>query len=96
LHEVFGSCRPGVPVFAPKSYMGNLSAGSGTTELVTSLVALEHGQLPPTLNYEEPDPACPVPVAAGGLRPVTRPHVLKVGFTDLGQCAAVVVKKWQE
>jgi 3-oxoacyl-[acyl-carrier-protein] synthase II len=91
LHTVFGEDGP--PVFAPKSYMGNLGAGAGTAELAMSLLALEHGQLPPTLNYEEPDPACPVSVAAGGLRPVTQPHVLKVGFTDLGQCAAVVVRK---
>ena len=93
LQEVFGNCRPPVPVFAPKSSMGNLGAGSSTTELAMSLLALEHGQLPPTLNYEEPDPACPVTVAKECNRPVTRPCVLKVGFTDMGQCAAVVVRK---
>jgi 3-oxoacyl-[acyl-carrier-protein] synthase II len=94
LHAVFGACRTPVPVFAAKSYFGNLGAGGSTTELIASLVALGQGVLPPTLNYEEPDPACPVTVAAGSLRPVGRPHALKVGFTDLGQCAAVVVRKW--
>lgn len=93
LAEVFGSCREPVPVFAPKSYMGTLGAGGGTTELAASLFALEHGLMPATLNYEEPDPACPVPVHAGSPRPVRRPHVLKVGFTQMGQCAAVVVRK---
>jgi 3-oxoacyl-[acyl-carrier-protein] synthase II len=93
LQQVFGECDPPVPVFAPKSYFGNLGAGSSTTELALSVLALEHGLLPPTLNYQEPDPACPVPVAAGSARPVTRPHVLKVGFTELGQCAAVVIRK---
>ena len=63
-------------------------------ELVASLLALRHGSLPPTLNYEEPDPACPIPVAAGEDRPVTKPHFLKVGLTELGQCAAVVCRKW--
>jgi 3-oxoacyl-[acyl-carrier-protein] synthase II len=94
LHAVFGDCRPPVPVFAAKSYFGNLGAGGSTAELIASLAALEHGVLPPTLNYEEPDPACPVTVAAGTPRPVGRPHALKVGLTDLGQCAAVVVRKW--
>jgi 3-oxoacyl-[acyl-carrier-protein] synthase II len=95
LHEVFGASRPPVPVFAPKSYLGNLGAGSGSAELTASLLALVHGELPPTLNYEELDPDCPVQVSAGAVRPVTKPHVLKVGYTDLGQCAAVVVRKWQ-
>jgi 3-oxoacyl-[acyl-carrier-protein] synthase II len=93
IHEVFGKCAPAVPVFAAKSYMGNLNAGSGTTELAASVLALEHGQLPPTLNYEEPDPRCPVMVATAP-RPVTRAHVLKISFTEMGQCAALVVRKW--
>jgi 3-oxoacyl-[acyl-carrier-protein] synthase II len=93
LQEVFGDCHPAVPVFAAKSYFGNLGAGSGTSELAASLLALQHGQLPATLNYEEPDPACPVTVNTA-LRPVTRPHALKIGFTDVGQCAAVVFRKW--
>jgi 3-oxoacyl-[acyl-carrier-protein] synthase II len=50
--------------------------------------------LPPTLNYEEPDPACPITVCAGQPQPVTRAHVLKVGFTEMGQCAAAVLRKW--
>lgn len=94
LAQVFGGCNPPVPVFAGKSYFGNVGAGGSTIELVASLLALEHGTLPPTLNYEEPDPACPVTVAAGGDRPVTKPHFLKVGLAELGQCAAVVCRKW--
>jgi 3-oxoacyl-[acyl-carrier-protein] synthase II len=95
LHAVFGGCRSPVPVFAAKSYFGNLGAGGSAAELIASLLALGQGVLPPTLNYEEPDPACPVAVAAGASRPVTHPYALKVGFTDMGQCAAVVVRKWQ-
>jgi 3-oxoacyl-[acyl-carrier-protein] synthase II len=91
LQEVFGNCDPPVPVLAAKSYFGNLGAGSSTTELAASLLALQHGVVPPTLNYEEPDPDCPVSVLAGSPRPVRRKHVLKVSFTEIGQCAAVVV-----
>ena len=95
MQEVFGACSPPVPVFAAKSYIGNLGAGAGTTELAASVLALHHGQLPGTLNHENPDPACPVRVHTGAPRPVTRPCVVKVGYTDLGQCAAVVVRKWE-
>lgn len=95
IHEVFGACDPPVPVFAAKSYFGSLGAGSGPTELAASLLSLKHGVLPPTLNYEEPDPACPVTVAAGGHRTVIRPYAIKLSFTDLGQCAAIVCRKWE-
>src|SRR5262249_41002291 len=60
LREVFGD-RP-VPVFAAKSYFGNVGAGSGLVELGLSMLASRHGTLPPTLNYEEPDAACPIAV----------------------------------
>jgi 3-oxoacyl-[acyl-carrier-protein] synthase II len=95
LQEVFGACSPAVPVLAPKSYFGNLGAGSGLSELAASLLAAAHGVVPATLNYEEPDPACPVSVLT---RPaeLRRPYFLKVGFTEMGQCAAAVCRKWEQ
>jgi 3-oxoacyl-[acyl-carrier-protein] synthase II len=90
IHEVFGAA---VPVFAPKSFFGNLGAGGGTTELAASLLALREGMVPATLNYENADPACPVTVAAAP-REIRANHVLKISFTEMGQCAAVVCRKW--
>jgi 3-oxoacyl-[acyl-carrier-protein] synthase II len=95
IQEVFGRCSPAVPVFAAKSYFGNLGAASGPAELAASLLALDQGQLPATLNYEHPDPGCPVTVLPRQ-QPVSRSHVLKISFTEMGQCAAVVCRKWQE
>jgi 3-oxoacyl-[acyl-carrier-protein] synthase II len=93
LADVFGPNA--APVFAPKCYLGSLCSASGLVELALSLMALRDGMLPPTLNCDEPDPACPVSVIREP-RPVTKPYVLKVSLTDVGQCAAVVVKKWDE
>jgi 3-oxoacyl-[acyl-carrier-protein] synthase II len=93
LAEVFGPLN--TPVFAAKSYFGSLSAAGGPVELVISVLALQYGTLPATLNYTEPDPACPVAVNREP-RPVTKPYALKVSLTDLGQCAAAVVRKWEE
>jgi 3-oxoacyl-[acyl-carrier-protein] synthase II len=93
LQEVFGNCKTPVPVFAPKSYFGALGAGGSTAELAASILAVEHGMLPPTLNYEHPDPECPIYVQAD-FRPVKERHVLKVAFTEMGQCAAMVLRKW--
>ena len=49
-----------VPVTAPKSYFGNLGQGSGMVELVGERAGSRQGVVPPTLNYETPDPECPV------------------------------------
>ncbi len=83
-----------VPILALKSYIGNLGAGGSTTELAASLLALTHGVVPGTLNCDRPDPACPVRVLAGP-RATSKPYVLKTAFTLMGQCGAVVVRKWQ-
>jgi 3-oxoacyl-[acyl-carrier-protein] synthase II len=91
LAGVLGGAATGVPVFAPSSCFGHLGVGAGTTELAASLLALSQGLLPATLNHEEPDPACPVRVAAAP-RPVRRPYFLKVSLTPRGQCAAVVCR----
>ena len=92
LQSVFGASN--TPVVAVKSYIGNLGAAGGTTELAASVLGLHHGLMPATLNYEEPDPACPVAVTAGAPRPATRPYVVKVSFTQMGQCGALVLRKW--
>jgi 3-oxoacyl-[acyl-carrier-protein] synthase II len=93
IREAFGDVK--VPVYAAKSAIGNQGAGGGLTELALSILALHHGKLPGTLNHEETDPACPVTVHVGSPRQVTKPYALKVGFTQMGQCAAVVVRKWE-
>jgi 3-oxoacyl-[acyl-carrier-protein] synthase II len=47
IREVFDEGSPAVPVFAPKSYIGNLGAGGSTTELAASLLAMDEGCVPP-------------------------------------------------
>lgn len=93
--EVFGSLDRMVPVFAPKSYFGNLGAGGGIMELSASILALHKGVVPCTLNYEHPDPDCPINVLAREPRSVNKPNVVKIGFTQMGQCAAVVIRRFE-
>lgn len=85
-----------VAVFAPLSRFGNAGAGSAAIELACSLFALKHGELPGTLNHESPDPGCPIRVYTGDPRRVTKPFAVKVTYTDLGQCAALVIRRWEE
>ncbi len=80
-----------VPVFAPKSYFGNLGPGGGAVEMVASILALHHEMIPPTLNYEHPDSECPVCVVSGECVPSRRPTALLLNHTPQGQAAAVVL-----
>jgi 3-oxoacyl-[acyl-carrier-protein] synthase II len=89
LAEVFGPRA--VPVWAIKGNIGNLGAGSGTTELAASLLALKHRTVPATRNHAAAGADCPVAVTTAP-RSVERPCMLKLGFTDMGQCAAVVIR----
>lgn len=91
--EVFGSS---VPVFAPLSRFGDMGAAAGVVEAACSVLALLQGELPGTINHETPDAACPIRVHVGVPRPVTKPYAVKTAYTDLGQCAALVLKKWEE
>ena len=91
--EVFGR---DVPVFAPLSRFGNMGGASGIVELLCSVLALQHGELPGTLNHEHAFPGCPIAVHTGAPRKVTKPYAVKTSYTDLGQCAVAVVKKWEE
>jgi len=85
-----------VPVTAPKSFFGNLGPGSGMVELVVSLLALADRLVPPTLNYQWPDPECPINVVHGEpLRP-KRPTALVLNHSTFGQAVAVVLAAPEE
>lgn len=80
-----------VPVTAPKSFFGNLGAGTGAVEMAASVLALESGKVPATLNYEKPDPQCPVCVVHGGPLKAEHNTALVINYTTLGQATAVVL-----
>jgi 3-oxoacyl-[acyl-carrier-protein] synthase II len=80
-----------VPVIALKSYFGDLAAGSGAVELIGSVLALVHDRLPPTLNYEEPDPGCPINVVHGEPQRIGKPAAIALNQSNTGQAAAVVI-----
>ena len=58
IKKVFGEAAYRTPVSSSKSMIGHLIAAAGAVELVICVEALRHGVLPPTINYETPDPDC--------------------------------------
>jgi 3-oxoacyl-[acyl-carrier-protein] synthase II len=80
-----------VPVFAPSSYFGQLGAGGGAVELAAAILALEMGEAPVTLNYERPDPKCPVNVVHGEPLPLDRSTILALNQSTRGQASAAIL-----
>ena len=92
IQEVFGRRSRPVPVTAAKSYFGNLGAGSGMIETACALLSWTHDRLFPILNYQTPDPDCPI---AAVTDPDTLPgdSFLRVNVTPQGQAAVVLVRR---
>jgi len=90
IREVFGDDADKVPVVALKSYFGNLGAGSGTIELIASVLAIKEGRLPRTLNYETPDAACGLAVTRDDKTAPGR-NFLNLSVTPQGQAAVLAV-----
>ena len=90
ISDVFGDQNAQIPVVAAKSHLANTAAAAGMLELITSLLALESGQLFPVLNYEFPDPACPVFPVVDCNTPAGQSFLnLNVFGRGLASCAAV-------
>jgi len=89
LKRVFGDNQP--PVTAAKSYFGNLGAGSGVVETISSILAMNNNELFPILNYDTPDPECPINAAKGGESPGD--SFVNVNVTPQGQASAVLVSR---
>lgn len=92
IDEVFSTRKAPLPVVAAKSYFGNLGAGSGMVELIASLMAWQDDHLFPVLNYETPDPECPVAVVTDGATPPGGAFI-NLNVTPQGQAAAVLVRR---
>lgn len=86
---VFGE-QPQVPVTAIKSFLGNSGSGSGVLELAASVIGLSHGVVPHTLNYETPDPDCPLNVVHGEPLATDNRTTLSINVTRFGQASAVI------
>lgn len=93
ISKIFDQNGRKIPVVAAKSYFGNLGAGSGTVELAASVLSLYHGVLFQSLNYDEPDPECPINVVTTDDIPAGNAFI-NLSISPFGQASAIVVKKF--
>lgn len=92
IRETFGNGASRIPVAAAKSYFGNLGAGSGAVELIASVLALVNRRLPAILNFETPDPECPI-TPAGAEHADPGDCFVNLSVTPQGQASALVVRQ---
>jgi 3-oxoacyl-[acyl-carrier-protein] synthase II len=89
--QALRDCLGDVPVTAPKSYFGTLGAGTGAVEMAASVLAINERQVPMTLNYQRPDPECPVNVVRDQPLRIDNTVGMVFSLADTGQNAAVII-----
>jgi len=80
IKSALGQRAETVPVSSTKSMTGHLLGGSGGIEAVAAILAMEHGVVPPTINYTTPDPACDLDVVPNHARSLKLDVVLSNSF----------------
>ncbi len=92
--QVFGERAMQTPVSSTKSMMGHLIAAAGVTEAIVCLLAIRDGVLPPTINYENPDPDCDLDYIPNAARQARCDYALSNSFGFGGQNISLVVGRF--
>ncbi len=90
---VFGQQAYKIPMSSTKSMLGHLIAAAGATELIICLLAMRDGLLPPTINYDTPDPECDLDYVPNVAREKNCQYVLTNSFGFGGQNIALLAAK---
>jgi 3-oxoacyl-[acyl-carrier-protein] synthase II len=88
---VFGERAGAVPISSNKSMIGHTLTAAGAIEAVFTVLSLREAILPPTINYETPDPALPVDCVPNKARPARVAHAISNSFGFGGQNVCVVI-----
>jgi 3-oxoacyl-[acyl-carrier-protein] synthase II len=94
LKRVFGERAKKVPISSTKSMTGHLLGGAGGLEAGISVLALRDQILPPTVNYENPDPECDLDYVPNQARKASVEYALSNSFGFGGTNASLIFKRW--
>jgi len=88
---VFGERAKSLPISSNKSMVGHTLSAAGAVEAVFTLLTLLHQRIPPTINYQVPDPAIPLDVVPNQARDAKMRHAISNSFGFGGQNVSLVV-----
>jgi 3-oxoacyl-[acyl-carrier-protein] synthase II len=88
---VFGERASAIPISSNKSMIGHTLTAAGTVEAIFTLLTLRNGRLPPTINYETPDPTLPVDCVPNVARDAQVEHAISNSFGFGGQNVCLVL-----
>jgi 3-oxoacyl-[acyl-carrier-protein] synthase II len=95
LKSVFGERAKKVPISSTKSMTGHLLGGAGGLEAGISVLALRDQIMPPTINYENPDPCCDLDYIPNHSRKGELTYALSNSFGFGGTNASLLFKRWE-
>jgi 3-oxoacyl-[acyl-carrier-protein] synthase II len=90
---VFGERAKSIPISSNKSMIGHTLSAAGAVEAIVTLMTLEHQRIPPTINYQLPDPAIALDVVPNVARDARVTHALSNSFGFGGQNVSLVVAR---
>ena len=96
IKKVFGEHAYKIPVSSTKSMTGHALGAAGGLEAVFSVKAIQENKLPPTINYEFPDPDCDLDYIPNVARDATVDYVLSNNFGFGGTNACLIFKRYSE
>ena len=96
IKKVFGKHAYNIPVSSTKSMTGHALGAAGGLEAVFSVKVLQENKLPPTINYEFPDPDCDLDYIPNVPRDATVDYVLSNNFGFGGTNACLIFKRFTE
>ena len=94
MKRAFGEYAAKLPISSTKSMTGHLLGGAGGLEAGISVLALRDQILPPTINYENPDPACDLDYNPNHARKAAVEYALSNSFGFGGTNAALIFRRW--
>jgi 3-oxoacyl-[acyl-carrier-protein] synthase II len=96
IKKAFGEHAYQIPVSSSKSMLGHLIAAAGAVELIITVLAINCGVLPPTINYEFPDPECDLDYIPNEARERRVRHALSNSFGFGGQNISLIVSRFDK